>query len=60
MSAIYEEPDGNVEPLKVLITMHEGMDTMDVVGPLEVFGQAQHDKKNPGQSQSRLNDEGIS
>ena len=49
MSAIVEEPDGQYEPLKVLITMHDGMDTMDLVGPLEVFGWAQHDKKNPGE-----------
>lgn len=24
------------------------MDAMDVVGPMEVFSWAQHDKKNPG------------
>jgi len=47
MSAIYEEPDSAHEPVKVLITLHEGMDAMDVVGPLEVFTCAQHDKKNP-------------
>jgi len=47
MSAIYEEPDSSAEPVKVLITLHEGMDAMDVVGPLEVFSWAQHDKKNP-------------
>jgi len=46
MSAIYEEPDGSMEPVKVLITLHEGMDAMDVIGPLEVFSSAQHDKKN--------------
>ena len=48
MSAIYEEPDGSNEPVKVLITLNDGMDTMDAVGPLEVFSWAQHDKKNPG------------
>ncbi len=50
MSAIYEEPgEGEPnEPVKVLITLHEGMDAMDVVGPLEVFSWAQHDKQNPG------------
>lgn len=47
MSAIVEEPEGHMEPLKVLITLHEGMDTMDVVGPLEVLSWAQHDPKNP-------------
>lgn len=48
MSAIYEGPEGSAEPVKVLITLHEGMDAMDVVGPLEVFSWARHDKKNPG------------
>jgi len=46
MSAIIEE-DGHHEPVKVLITMHEGMDAMDAIGPLEVFTWAQHDAKNP-------------
>lgn len=32
MSAITDEPEGHVEPLKVLITMHDGMDSMDVIG----------------------------
>ena len=48
MSAIVEEPEGHMEPLKVLITLHDGMDAMDVVGPLEVLSWAQHDAKNPG------------
>ena len=46
MSAIYEEPGEAMEPVKVLITLFEGMDAMDVVGPLEVLSWAQHDKKN--------------
>lgn len=46
MSAITDEPEGHVEPLKVLITMHDGMDSMDVIGPLEVFSWAQHDPHN--------------
>jgi len=46
MSAIVEEPEGFHEPLKVLITMHEGMDSMDVIGPLEVFSTAQHEASN--------------
>lgn len=50
MSAIVEEPEGFNEPLKVLITMHEGMDTMDAVGPLEVFSTALHEKGNPGKA----------
>lgn len=48
MSAITEEPEGYVEPLKVLITTHDKCDTLDVTGPLEVFSTAQHDAKNPG------------
>ncbi len=28
--------------------LHDGMDAMDVIGPLEVFSHAQHDKKDPG------------
>ncbi|KAK5137778.1 hypothetical protein LTR08_007350 [Meristemomyces frigidus] len=54
MSAIVEEPDGTWEPLKVLITMHEGMDTMDAVGPLEVFSAARHEKNNPDSKAFRV------
>lgn len=43
-----EEPDGFYEPIKVLITLHEGMDTMDAIGPMEVFSLALHDKKVKG------------
>ena len=47
MSAIVD--DGSApEPVKVLIALHEGMDTLDAMGPLEVFSQALHEKKNPG------------
>ena len=57
MSAIYEETEGDHEPLKVLITLHEGMDAMDYIGPLEVLTWARHDKKNPGMwSEGPLND----
>lgn len=48
MSAIYEEPDSAAEPVKVLITLHEGMTAMDAIGPLEVFTRAQHNPKDPG------------
>jgi len=47
MSAIVEEPEGYNEPLKVLITLHDDMDSMDAIGPLEVFSTAQHNAKNP-------------
>ena len=46
MSAIVEEGDNVFEPVKVLIAMHEGMDTLDAMGPLEVFSWAQHDKSD--------------
>ncbi|KAK4984968.1 hypothetical protein LTR66_008320 [Elasticomyces elasticus] len=42
MSAIAEE----TEPIKVLFTLHPGMDALDFVGPLEVMSWAQHDPKN--------------
>lgn len=51
MSAITDEPEGVVEPLKVLITLHDGMDSMDAIGPLSVFGWAQHDPQNAGKYQ---------
>jgi len=54
MSAIVEEPEGFNEPLSVLITMHEGMDSMDAIGPLEVFSTALHDKKNPDSKAFRV------
>jgi len=53
MSAILEE-DGYHEPVKVLITMHEGMDAMDAIGPLEVFTGAQHNKSDPESKAFRL------
>lgn len=53
MSAIMEE-DGHPEPVKVLIAMHEGMDAMDVVGPLEVLSTARHDKKDSGSKAFRV------
>jgi len=44
MSAIVEESD---TPLNVLVCLYDGMDSMDAIGPLEVFSTAQHDSKNP-------------
>ena len=49
MSAIQEEADGPHDVVKVLIALHEGMDAMDVVGPLEALTWAQHDRANPGE-----------
>lgn len=51
MSAITDELDEHVEPLKVLITLYDGMDSLDVVAPLEVFGLAQHDPQNESKYQ---------
>jgi len=44
MSAIVEESD---TPLNVLVCLYDGMDSMDAIGPLEVFNTAQHDAKSP-------------
>lgn len=48
MSAITDELDEHVEPLKVLIAMHDGMDSLSAIGVLETLGLAQHDAQNPG------------
>ncbi|QIX01956.1 hypothetical protein AMS68_007473 [Peltaster fructicola] len=48
MSAIADEAgeSGPFEPIRVLISLHEGVDGMDVMGPLEVFSIAQHEKQD--------------
>lgn len=46
MSAIVEEDGTGMEPVKVLILLHEGFDLMDVCGPLEAFDHACHVKGN--------------
>ena len=46
MSAIAESSDAH-EPIKVLFTLHEKMDAMDFVGPLEVLTHAQHNINDP-------------
>lgn len=51
MSAVIDDHEG-IEPLKVLITLHDGMDAMDAIGPLEVFSWAQHDPQNAGKYQA--------
>ncbi|GAB7352771.1 hypothetical protein MBLNU459_g3118t1 [Dothideomycetes sp. NU459] len=48
MSAIIPE-DGeavNFEPVKVLFTLHQGLDALDLVGPLEILSNARHDPKD--------------
>ncbi|KAM0723618.1 hypothetical protein Q7P37_000606 [Cladosporium fusiforme] len=48
MSAIVEEPDQlDFEPIKVLVCLQDQFDLCDMSGPLEVFGWAQHDRRNP-------------
>jgi hypothetical protein len=47
MSAIAESSE-SMEPIKVLFTLHPGMDALDFVGPLEVLSAAQHNIKDPG------------
>ncbi|KIW07168.1 uncharacterized protein PV09_02037 [Verruconis gallopava] len=41
MSAIAD--DGPTKPIEVLFVAHDGFDTLDLLGPLEVFSQAKHD-----------------
>lgn len=49
MSAIAEDGDGTMpEPVKVLFTLHEGLDALDFIGPLEVLSHARHDINDPG------------
>jgi putative intracellular protease/amidase len=33
----------DIPTIKVLITLHPGMDALDFVGPLEILTKAQHD-----------------
>jgi len=47
MSAIAESSDAH-EPIKVLFTLHDKMDAMDFVGPLEVLTHAQHNINDSG------------
>ena len=46
MSAVDSANNGANPTIQVLITMHQGMDTLDFVGPLEVLHAAQHDIKD--------------
>ncbi|KAF1346915.1 ThiJ/PfpI family protein [Delphinella strobiligena] len=49
MSAIIPE-DGEAaafEPVKVLFALHQGLDALDFIGPLEILSTARHDPKNP-------------
>jgi hypothetical protein len=49
MSAIAEDGDGTMpEPVKVLFTLHPGLDALDFIGPLEVLSHARHDINDPG------------
>jgi len=46
MSAIADAKD-NSEPINVLFALHEGFDTLDFCGPLEMLSQARHNIKDP-------------
>jgi len=46
MSAINEIGDKN-ERINVLFTLHEGFDTLDFTGPLEILKGARHDINDP-------------
>ena len=49
MSAIAD--DGPVKPIEVLFAVHDDFDTLDVLGPLEIFHHAKQDGKD-GESPS--------
>lgn len=52
MSAIIpEDGEAPVEQIKVLFTLHPGMDALDFIGPLEVLTHAQHNPKDSGMQQ---------
>ena len=46
MSAMTETGDKD-EPINLLFTLHEGFDTLDFAGPLEILKGARHDIKDP-------------
>lgn len=50
MSAIAEPGERN-EPIRILFTLHEGFDTLDFAGPLEILESALHDPKDPSKTQ---------
>ncbi|KAH9831050.1 DJ-1/PfpI [Teratosphaeria destructans] len=53
MSAIVEEVDGQFpSPVNVLIATYDKFDTLDALGPLEVFHWAQHEKNNKADSKA--------
>ena len=45
MSAVASTGDKN-EPIHVLITLHNGFDTLDFAGPFEMLKTARHDIKD--------------
>jgi hypothetical protein len=49
MSAIQDSGDKS-EPIKVLFALHDGFDTLDFCGPLEIFSHARHEIKDPGKT----------
>lgn len=49
MSAIREE-GADAEPIRVLFTLHNNMNALDFVGPLEVLSMALNETSDEGQS----------
>ena len=49
MSAVQGGADGPTPAIQVLFTLHPGFDTLDLSGPLEVFGWARHNIKDAGE-----------
>lgn len=57
MSAIIPEDgeqNGAFEPVKVLFALHQGLDALDFIGPLEILSHARHDPKDKGEPCFRL------
>lgn len=44
MSALASDKN---EPINILFTLHDGFDSLDYVGPMELLKSARHDIKNP-------------
>jgi hypothetical protein len=47
MSAVQEPSD--VEPIQVLVTMHDNMNMLDYAGPIQMLYAAQHDMSDEGE-----------
>lgn len=52
MSAIADSDPS--KPIEVLFAVHDGFDTLDVLGPLEIFSHATHEGVKGGESSRML------